>query len=244
LGRNYYEHPELELPPPYDATQLDVERHLHEYLHVSPSEIGQIVIVGTHEGGEVQRLRSVYSRANFLCFEPNPPVYQDLALKFAGLSYVRLSDLALSDVPGKTRFYELDMPGNGSLLEPDVKDWAQFTHWKGESIAAFDVTVSTLDREAAGLAAIDLLWMDVQGAEGAVLGGGVETLKRTRAVFIEVALTHSPYKGAELFPQIQVRLNTHGFVCVGLGVDVWNASGNAFFVKDFEGRDRRGGVQR
>ena len=225
----------MELPPPYDAIQIDVERHLHDYLHISPDEISQIIIVGANRAEEIGRLRRLYSRALFLCFEPNPNDYQFLAKKFGPDAQVSVSNLALSDLPGKARFYELAMAGNGSLLEPDVESWATTNQWNDKSMASFEVQMSTLDHEAAKLPAIDLLWMDVQGAEGKVLAGANEILKRTKAVFIEIALVHSPYKGAELFPKIKKRLETIGFICVGLGVDARTGNGNAFFVKQFEG---------
>lgn len=234
LGRNYSSHPEMELPPPYDSVQLDVERHLHDYLHVSPNAISQIVIVGAHEADEVDRLHRSYPQAGYLCFEPNPGTYARLIRKFQSLKQVTLRKLALSEKSGKAQFYELDMPGNGSLLEPDIENWSNSTQWKEKKVAAFDVDISTLDLEAAGLPVVDLLWMDVQGAEGQVLAGAAETLKRTKAVFIEVALTESPYKGAALYPQISARLQADNFVCVGLGIDAWNGTGNAFFVRDLE----------
>ena len=234
LGRNYPDHPEMELPPPFDAIQLDVERHLHDYLHVSPQDISQIIIVGALEADEVGRMQRVYPGARFLCFEPNPTTYANLTRKFAGRLEVCVSRLALARTPGKARFYELSMVGNGSLLEPNVEAWAAAHKQSDKSITAFEVEVSTLDREAADLPTIDLLWMDVQGAEGEVLASGTETLRRTKSVFLEVASVHSPYKGALLFPEIKARLEAASFLCVGLGLDAWNGTGNAFFVKNFE----------
>jgi len=234
LGRNYYDHPEMDLPPPYEAVQLDVERHLHQYLHVSQQDISQIVIVGAMDADEVGRMQRIYSSARFLCFEPNPNTYHYLTKKFLENSRVSVSKLALSDAPGKARFYELAMPGNGSLLEPDIESWSATTRWNDKGMTSFEVEMSTLDRETAALPTIDLLWMDVQGAESRVLAGATETLKRTKMVFLEIALAHSPYKGAILFPNIRARLETRGFTCVGLGVDAWNGFGNASFVKQFE----------
>ena len=234
LGRNYFGHPEMELPPPYEAIQLDVERHLHRYLHVRPEDISQIVIVGAHEADEVERMHRTYSRARFLCFEPNPETHRRLIRSFEKSPHVTISGLALSDAPGQARFYEMDMPGNGSLLEPDVESWSAFNNWNEKKVRSFEVTLSTLDREAEALAAIDLLWMDVQGAEGNILKGAAKTLPRTAAVFLEVALVRSPYKGALLFPQINANLQSNGFTCMGLGMDAWNGTGNALFVKDLE----------
>lgn len=233
LGRNYADHPEMELPPPYEAIQLDVERHLHHYLHVSPGDISQVVLVGAHEAHEVDRMARLYPGSRFLCFEPNPGTYQTLLGRFAGHPSVRLSPLALGRTPGRTRFFELSESGNGSLLEPDPAAWARAHQQGSPDTTSFDVTVSTLDRETADLPVINLLWLDVQGAEGDVLAGGADTLRRTQAVFIEVALVSSPYKGAHLFPAIKGELETCGFMCVGLGVDAWNGTGNAFFVRDF-----------
>jgi len=233
LGRNYEEHPEMELPPPYEALQLDVERHLHNYLHTSPSEISQILIVGAFDAGEVDRMQRGYSRARFLCFEPNPKTYEALVRKFAGRPNVSVAGRALGRAAGKAQFYELSVAGNGSLLEPDMEKWLAANQQSRQSKTSFEVEVSTLDRETGDLPVIDLLWIDVQGAEGEVLAGGPETLQRTRSVFIEVALTQSPYQGALLFPEIKTRLESNDFLCVGLGVEAWNGTGNAFFVKNF-----------
>ena len=72
----------------------------------------------------------------------------------------------------------------------------------------------------------------MQGGEGKVLAGAAETLKRTKAIFLEVALVRSPYKGASLFHEINRLLEAHGFLCAGLGLDAWNGTGNALFVKN------------
>lgn len=234
LGRNYSDHPEMKLPPPYETVQLDVERNLHDYLHVAASEISQIVIVGASEAEEVDRLHAVYSRASIMCFEPNPNTFNRIKQKFKNVPYVTVSPYALSSEPGKKTFYELSMAGNGSLLEPNLESWASSLGLKEKSMTSFEVEVRTLDSEAAKMPVIELLWMDVQGAEGHVLAGGIETLKRTKSILLEVALAHSPYDGARLFPQLSATLQSSGFVCVGLGIDARNGFGNAFFVRQFD----------
>jgi hypothetical protein len=139
-------------------------------------------------------------------------------------------------VPGVATFHELPLAGNGSLLEPDRKQWAEFNRVTANQVTSFEVRVSTLDREAHHLEKVDLLWMDVQGAEGRVLQGATETLARTEAIFMEVALRDSPYRGAMLFSEINDMLRTRGFACLGLGTDGWNYSGNAFWVRDITRR--------
>ncbi|HEV2045252.1 MAG TPA: FkbM family methyltransferase, partial [Chthoniobacterales bacterium] len=144
----------------------------------------------------------------------------------------KCSDMALSDKVGIATFYELPMPGNGSLLQPNSDRWAEFNQWKDKTMHSFEVRVSTLDVEATGIEQIDLLWIDVQGAEGNVLKGASKTIKRVAAVFLETALVESPYQGAVLFPDLDAMLKAAGFTCVGLGIDGWNFTGNAFWVRD------------
>jgi|GEM_PF-2061205 FkbM family methyltransferase len=234
LGRNYENHPEMELPLAFDYVQLDVERHLHNYLNVQPRDISQILIVGALDANEVVRMERIYTQARFRCFEPNPNYYQNIVRKFSGKPNVSISNFALGKVPGKATFYEPPYPGNGSLLEPDIRKWASSNKVPEGNVTSFEVRVSTLDREAADLPSIDLLLIDVQGAEGEVLGGAAETLKRTKSVFIEVALVMSAYKGGVLFDEIRTKLESRNFRCLGLGICWWNGTGNAFFVKDFE----------
>jgi FkbM family methyltransferase len=222
LGREYS----------YEAMQLEVERRLHHYLHVDAESIEQIVIVGANDGGEIPRLRLTYPRSRFLCFEPSPVWYNRLTETFRQADYVENRKLALSDCSGSAIFHELPLAGNGSLLPPDREHWSSFSQIKENEVTSFEVAMSTLDHEAKGLKQIDLLWIDVQGAEGSVLKGGIETLRRVAAVFLEVALIDSPYRGALLFPQLQTMLTNFGFFCVGLGVDGWNYSGNSLWIRN------------
>ena len=237
LGQNYFHHPEMELPPAYEAVQLEAERRLHHYLHTSADAVKQIVIVGAHEGHEIPRMRYSYPRARFLCFEPSPRWYDELARNFRDVDYVETRALALSEKPGMATFYELPLAGNGSLLEPDMERWAEFNRVAAQESTSFPVTVSTLDEETRVLEQIDLLWMDVQGAEGNVLKGASETLLRTQSIFLEVALCNPVYQGTMLFREVDEILNGFGFSCVLLGTDGSNYSGNALWVRDVDQRE-------
>jgi FkbM family methyltransferase len=236
LGRDYARHPEMELPASYEAVQLEVERRLHLYLHRDPADVRQVVIVGANDGSEVPRLRHSYPDCRFLCFEPSPKWFRILSDRFSSLDYVDSRQLALSNAPGSATFHELPLAGNGSLLQPDQRLWQQLNAADQSQVSSFEVKVSTLDEEAANLAMIDLLWVDVQGAEANVLQGGAASLGRTDAIFLEVALVQSPYQGARLMPDLSRMLAEHGFTLVSLGLDPANYTGNALWVKDLAPR--------
>jgi len=234
LGRNYFDHPEMVLPPPYEAIQLEVERHLHRYLHVSAEEIEQVVIVGANDGGEIWRMRSAYPKSHFLCFEPSPQWYAQLKKDFGDVDFVESRELALSDSAGTATFHEMALAGNGSLLAPDVRQWSEFCQTTASEPQTFQVKVSTLEEEAVTLEKIDLLWVDVQGAEGKVLAGGKTILSRVSAVFLEVWMARPPYEGGTIFADINARLQEAGFSCVGLGLDSWNFTGNALWIRNLD----------
>lgn len=236
LGRNYFEHPEMVLPKAYESVQIEVERRLHHYLHVPSNQIEQIVIVGANDGTEIPRLRKSYQNSRFLCFEPSPVWHKKLEDQFGGLEFIETRNLALSDQAGKATFHELPLSGNGSLLPPDKERWSAFNRMEKSEVTALEVQVSTLDAEASGLDRINLLWMDVQGAEGHVLRGGTQTLPRTESIFLEVTLVESPYRGASVFSQVDQMLRHSGFTCVGLGTDSWNYTGNALWIRNIDQR--------
>jgi FkbM family methyltransferase len=236
LGRvNYYEHPEMELPKVYDAIQLEVERRLHHYLHCDPNDIRRIAIVGANKGDEIERLALSYPNAAYDCFEPSPRFLPELRRRWSANPKVTIHDVALAQTKGKARFYELSMPGNGSLLEPDIERWSSFTEWKDKSTEFFEVETRQMD-EYYQTNSPDLLWMDVQGGEMSVLLGGNETLKKTKAIFLEMTLVQGPYKGCALFSELNDLITSHGFTCCGQGIDPWNFSGVALWIKDIENK--------
>jgi FkbM family methyltransferase len=222
----------MNLPPAYEGVQLEVERRLHGYLHMPAGQIERVVIVGANDGEEIHRIRKTYPNAQFRCFEPSPLLYRKLADNFKGTDFVECRELALSDNPGKAIFHELPLAGNGSLLRPDAERWSTFANVDTNQVTSFEVTVSTLDKELADLQKIDLLWIDVQGAEGNVLKGAAKTMDRVLAIFLEVALMDSPYQGALLYSELSAMLQGFGFLCVGLGTDGWNYSGNALWIRN------------
>jgi FkbM family methyltransferase len=95
---------------------------------------------------------------------------------------------AVSDYTGECDFwacYTPDGRGSGSIRKPTghlvEKPWYDFQTLPGK------IPCFTLDDLCAkhGVEHIDVLWVDIQGAENSMIAGGKETLKRTRYLFME-----------------------------------------------------------
>jgi FkbM family methyltransferase len=227
---SFLRYPEMEIPRPWDYVQFKVERDLHSYLHIAPHDIKNIVVVGANVGNEVEDLGRTYKSANFVLFEPSPRYTPELLRRHANKGNVQCITKACGKESGHVTFYELPMHGNGSFLKP-AKTWKDFNKQADDSVKEYTVEVTTLDKECHRLDQVDLLWVDVQGAEMHVLGGAENTLQKTKAVFLEVALTKSPYEGGALLHELDGLLQASGHQLTLLGLDPWNYTGNALWIQ-------------
>ncbi len=200
---------------------------LEEMARLGPRSWPRLVLdIGSCEGEDAVRYARAYPEARVLAFEPLPENQRRVAATIARQALggrVELVPLALSDRTGEARFHVsagrpagADLPpgwdpGNksSSLLAPvagaGLPGWLDF----GREIT---VPTETLDAVAArrGLGRVDLIHMDVQGAEALVLRGAAATLRRTTALWIEVA-ERPLYAGQAARSEVEAMLRGAGF---------------------------------
>ena len=137
-----------------------------------------VVDVGAHSG-----LFSAFSLeraagAKVLCVEPQTAMAPFIKRNLAPYSNWDLVTAAVSDAPGTSRFYNASSSQESSLVPSTIRSEIQET----------DVETVTLDQVCAKFEQIDVLKVDVQGAEHLVLKGGQSTIPRVRTLLIEVSL--------------------------------------------------------
>ena len=115
-------------------------------------------------------LAQVLDKGEVLAFEPGVQNFDLLQrnLNANGVSNVRAVKTALSDTIGEGRFSEESAYGG------------MVGGYRKEAESVYEVELSTIDAVVAesGLREIDLIKIDVEGHETAVLAGAVETIKR------------------------------------------------------------------
>lgn len=217
---------------PYDYIQGHFEKHLHRYLSLPREKVGLIVTVGAHLGDEVQRMLRRYPKIRFQLYEASPRYSVPLKHRFSSEKRVSVHECAVSDVEGTLTFHETNLSGSGSLLKSN--DLAKQCYGMHNS-ESFVVKAVRLDQhsleQSYSLEEIDCLWIDVQGAERAVLAGAEGILHRVKSVFVEVAMLDTLYNQGTRFDDIVKLLHPAGFSLLGLGVDPANGTGNAIFVR-------------
>lgn len=180
--------------PSRELNASDVRKLIDEY-HTGPATILEI---GANDGIDTLKLITASRKGHVHCFECDPRAIERWKHNVTS-KYATLHEFALSDSEGWKTFHPSggDPPGqrwigygewdkSGSLLPFDRhKDAAPWMEYLEE----FDVLSKTLDvwaeDELSEDVIIDLVWMDVQGAEGLVIQGGINTMQRCRFVYAE-----------------------------------------------------------
>lgn len=161
----------LELNPLYDEQAMHVIRRV---LHRDSNAID----VGCHKGDLLRPMLQSAPRGTHYAFEPLPNMFAGLRRAYGHLPNVRLYELALSDTAGISSFQQVvTNPGYSGLRKRryDRLD---------EQLQEITVKTDTLDNVISPSVRIDLIKVDVEGAELLVFRGGLETIRRNRPVII------------------------------------------------------------
>lgn len=135
-----------------------------------------VVDVGANIGTfTILAARKIGPQGRLVCVEPEPENARLLAANISrnGLTWVSRVEAALDRAPGRLKLYRSGNPGMHSLLPRYSR--------------SVEVAVQTLDEvtDRFGLGKIDLLKIDVEGAELGAIAGGPKTLARSRQVILE-----------------------------------------------------------
>lgn len=181
-------------------THTIVANRLKYVLDVIDVEsINTILDIGSWHLGQSVEFLELFPDAQVHAFEPNPENYKTCEEVYSRLrgyfkQNLHLYNIALNDYNGKIKFYPVvnDNPGasskykfmRGTTKQFFDKEWVQ---------SEIEVEALTLDTWAKNnkVDDVDVIWIDVQGAELDVFEGGKDVLKNVKCIFTEVGL--KPY---------------------------------------------------
>jgi len=212
--------------PPYDYVQNITVNNIHKYLDVPRDSLKDWCIVGVHLGKEIKSILNNYPNVNVIGFECSRRYIKRLKKNFAFNSRVEIINKAISSKNGTANFFETSLRGNGSLLEVGILAKESYGTQQEED---FLVETSTLDNFYKNKN-LDILWIDVQGAEKLVLDGAKNTLKKVKAVFIEISIKKELYVNSATMEKLNDILLKNNFNLALLGTD-FNLTGNALYIK-------------
>ena len=157
-----------------------------------------VLDVGAHVGYFSLLASFANPSARVHSFEPLPPVHQRLRYNVSlnGINNVVCHELAVGDIPGRNRFYHLQdcIPSSSSLsrqfMEPIAGD---------RPLVASEVDVTSIDDFVAtnNLRGVDLVKIDTEGTEDAVIAGMERTITEDRPALICEILPDGPASAVE-----------------------------------------------
>jgi FkbM family methyltransferase len=163
-------------------------RQIELLLAYTLAEDANCIDVGASDGDLLRHMVRLAPRGRHIAFEPLPEQAGALRARFPG---VDVRQAALSDAPGTRAFHRVRASHWHSSLEP-----------MGRPASALDtlaVEVQRLDDALPIGYAPDFIKIDVEGAEGGVLAGALQTLRRHRPVVIFEHAGHAAH-----FPEADV----------------------------------------
>lgn len=157
-----------------------------------------ILEIGANDGTDTAALLDAFPDAAVHCFEPEPTAIDDWLRRITS-PRAQLHRFAVAQSAGVATFHRSggrppvpDFPEgrvwneSGSLRRPtghlEQWPWVEFDE-------TIEVATIDLDSWAAahGVDHVDVIWADVQGAEGDLVRGARQTLERTRYLYVETS---------------------------------------------------------
>jgi FkbM family methyltransferase len=198
-----------------------VERNLSRFAALARALLGDrilwIVEVGARDCRETLGFAEQFPDARIFAFECNPDTLPACRAAVAGRPKIRLIEKAATERPGRMDFYAVDPAVNpgASSLYPATGQY-QLENYPQKRVEIEAVTLESF-LAAEAIPGIDLLWMDIQGAELAALRGLGPRLDDVALIHAEVEFEEI-YRGQPLFPEVRAFLESRGFRFLGFTI--------------------------
>jgi FkbM family methyltransferase len=201
----------------YQLRRLDegvnmADPHGEQLRLLGDASVKTVFEVGAYNGRDAVRYAADFPAAHVYAFEPLPESFGYLSENVKGSANITAVNAAMCDQVGTATMHLSNWIDASSLHKP-IASGATFDKYTA-SDRQITVQTDTLDHYCAqnGIKVIDLLKIDAQGAELAILKGARYLLSRSaiRVIFVEVAFGPL-YEGGARFDEVMGLLCEHGF---------------------------------
>ena len=165
-----------------------------------------VVDVGAHNGDFIERVKKSFEIQQAVLFEPIPDCFDKLTQKYP--NYKIISQV-VQDTIGSITFNINEQKQTSSMF--DFLDIEELSNINKAIQNQIQVEAVTLDIVLEQFGTVDLLKVDVQGAEHLVFRGGVNVLSKTEVIYVEVSFKRL-YKQSSDFSDIYSLLDKEGFL--------------------------------
>jgi FkbM family methyltransferase len=188
--------------------------------NVDLDTFGAVFELGSRDARQAIELAGLFTNGQIIAVECNPHTLELCRTNAARHPRITLIDKAIHSYTGRCQFHPIDTartvtswpdgnPGASSLFLATGDYPAE--RYVQNTIEVDCIRLDALCKQL-GIGAIDLIWMDLQGAELLALQSAGALLDKTRYIYTEVS--HRPlYQGQPLFDEVDAFLQARGFRC-------------------------------
>jgi FkbM family methyltransferase len=193
-----------------EVVLIDAAAHLSKpvkYLQIK-NLLGKrpvIIDIGGAHGDTTAYFLKLIPNCTVYNFEANPELAFEIKTRFEKLP-VHTYSMALSDYEGSIAFHIADNTFNSSYKAISNNDQFQ----KIKSVEVKTMPLDLVIESENNLNEIDIIKLDVQGAEMDVLRGASNTLQKTKLLIVEQSV-NSPYVGGSKYYEIDSYVRDAGF---------------------------------
>lgn len=183
---------------------------------LSQATKGDMVIfdVGAFDGKTALNYKKHFPKSRIYSFEPFTESYAKLVENTSTHADIITINKGLSDTEGISKFNSNRSAQTNSLLETDDLGSSVWGGKLLETLKTVDVELTTIDSfvESHNIAKIDILKMDVQGAEVMVMCGAKSTLEKgiIKMIYCEIIMLPT-YQGQLEFDEVIHNMRLFGF---------------------------------
>jgi len=168
--------------------------------------------VGAYIGEVTKIYREIFPNSTIYCFEPFPDSFQKLE-RLSVNKFIRPHQIAVSDDFNKTKLYvNADITCNSFFPRP--RNGTKYYSRKAENLGEIEVETTTIDNfcNKENIAKIDILKLDVEGAEKKALKGASDKLLKhaISLIYTEVMFT-THYEGGCMFHELAGFLEQYSY---------------------------------
>ncbi|MFC1635037.1 FkbM family methyltransferase [Planctomycetota bacterium] len=173
--------------------------------------------VGAYIGEVTRTYREIFPQAKLYCFEPFPGSFRELEKQSVD-PLAKLYQVAISDQIGKTTLnVNADLSCNSIFPRPQNEPAYYSAH--AQNVDQIEVDTTTIDSfcKRENIERIDILKLDVEGAEIKALRGAHNTLSNHAVTLIYTEIMFIPhYEGGCLFHELAGLLKQYGYTLFNL----------------------------
>lgn len=179
--------------------------------HLERGKAVTLIDIGAHQGLFSEAIDSYCGVTNGVLIEANPFRSEELVNQFCHPKW-HVFDCAVVAEPGPVVFHIQENFDATSSIFPIIRECDEIADLPLGKTISYEVQGKALDEisKKADLGKIDLIKVDVQGAEHLVITGGRNTFERTRMVWTEMSFK-SLYKGSSTFSDVYEMMISIGF---------------------------------